>query len=284
MKLPTKVSTLVVAVSLAAAGIAIGPTTANAGTADKLARPGAPGTPKAVRIRSTDHKVKLSDARFRPGVVQFRVVKTAARGSSLVILQTDNLDRTFKEFDKAASGAPGSADAMKTVDRIATFYGGGAEGARWQVRLGTGSYYMVDTRTNKLTTFKVKGEQTGAKMTKPDSAVWATKQNQFETSGDLTGNWVSYENKAREIHFLEADRVADGTTSSDVRKALNSDKDPKWALPGGFFFEIQSPGVKTVHRQDVKNSRYLLMCWMPSEEQDGVPHAMMGMWHLIDGA
>jgi hypothetical protein len=283
VKFQTTVTTFVVAATLAAASFAIAPTTAAAGTADKAARPGFPGTPKVVKIKSTDHKVKMDDAHFRPGVIEFRVVKTTHHGSSLTILQTDNLDRTFKEFGKAASGAPGSADAMKTVDRIATFYGGGAMGARWQVRLNAGSYYMVDTKTNKLTTFKVKGERSDAKMTKPDSEVWATKQNQFETSGDLTGQWVSFENKAREIHFMEADRVADGTTSSDVRKALNSNKQPKFALPGGFFFEIQSPGVKTVHWQDVKNSRYLLMCWMPSEEQDGVPHAMMGMWHLVEG-
>jgi hypothetical protein len=35
--------------------------------------------------------------------------------------------------------------------------------------------------------------------------------------------------------------------------------------------------------QNIKDYRYLLMCWMPSEEQDGVPHAMMGMWHLVNG-
>ena len=46
---------------------------------------------------------------------------------------------------------------------------------------------------------------------------------------------------------------------------------------------MQSPGIETVYRQDVAESKYLLLCFMPSEEQDGVPHAMMGMWKLVHG-
>jgi len=284
VKLKTTATTLVVTAALAVAGMAVAPASAGAGLADgAAARPGAPGKPKVVKIRSNDHAVKMDDAHFRPGVTEFRVAKTAHRGSSVIIVETKNLDRLFKQFGQAGSGAAGSADAMKTVDRIATFYGGGAVGARWQVRLSSGSYYLVDTKTNKLTTFRVTGERRSPKMAKPDSEVWATKQNQFETSGPLSGKWVSFENRSHEIHFLEANRVADGTTASDVRQSFKSPKEPTWALPGGFFFDIQSPGIKTVHRQDVRSSRYLLMCWMPSEEQDGVPHAMMGMWHLVNG-
>ena len=284
MKLQTKFSTLVVAVSLAAAGAAIGTNTAAAGTSDLAARQAAAGSPKVVRLKSNDHKVTMNDTRFRPGVTEFRVVKTSRRGSSLAIFETKNLDRLFKKFDKAASGVPGSADAMKTVDRLATFYGGGAKGARWQMKLSRGSYYLIDTKTSKLTTFKVKGDRRGARMMHPDSEVWTTKDNQFRTSGELSGKWVSFTNHSREIHFLEADHVAGDTTAKDVRQAFKSSGDPKYSRPGGFFFEIQSPGIKTVHRQDVSFNKYLLMCWMPSEEQDGTPHAMMGMWELVRGS
>jgi len=280
VKVQTKLSTLAVAVSLAATGMAIGANVATAGTAHALARPGAHGKPKVIRIKSNDHKVTLNDSHFRPGATELRVTKTAHHNSGLVILQTKNLARTFKEFGKATQGGVGSADAMKTVDRIATFYGGGAVGSRWQVKLSAGSYYMVDTHTNKLTSFTIKGNRRGAKMAHPDSEVWANKQNQFGTSGDLSGKWISYANKAHEIHFLEADHVAGYTTAKDVRQALKSNKNPKWARSGGFFFNIQSPGVTTVHRQDVPAGKYLLMCWMPSEQQDGTPHAMMGMWRL----
>jgi hypothetical protein len=282
VKAHSKIAAIAVASAVTAAGLALAPAAATADSGPTLARPGAPGKPKIVKIRSNDRKVTVSDARFRPGVTEFRVTKTAHRGSSLLILETKNLDRAFKLLGKATSGAPGSADAMKKFDRLVTIYGGGAEGARWQVKLSQGSYYMLDTKTNKLSTFKVKGERRSAKMQKADSTVTTTKDNQFKTSGPLAGKWVGFANHSREIHFMEANKVAKSVTAKDVRDALKSNKQPNWFRPGGFFFEVQSPGIETVHFQDVASGRYLLMCWMPSEEQDGVPHAMMGMWHLVN--
>jgi hypothetical protein len=32
---------------------------------------------------------------------------------------------------------------------------------------------------------------------------------------------------------------------------------------------------------NLKDGKHLIVCFMPSEEQDGVPHAFMGMWKLI---
>lgn len=280
MKVHTKASALAIAVALAATGLAVESTAASAGTKGIAQRPGAPGKPKIVKIKSSDHKVSMSDQKFHPGVTEFRVVKTAHKGSSLVILETKDLDRAFQLLGKAFGGGPGSADAMKKFDKAATLYGGGAVGTRWQVKLTKGSYYMLDTKTNKMTTFKLNGDSRNAKFAKPDSEVWATPKNQWQTSGDLAGPWVSFTNKAHEIHFMEADRVAKSTTAKNVKKGLMSNKQPKWLRPGGFFFDVQSPGVKTLHHQDVDKGKYLLVCFMPSEEQDGVVHAMMGMWRL----
>ncbi len=278
MKLRTKVFALMATAALAATGLTIAPGVATAGSTEVSARPGAPGKPKIVKVTSNDKKVSVSDARFRPGVTEFRVPKTAHRNTSITVFETKNIDRLFKKFGQAGQ----SADAMKTVDRIATFYGGGGEGAQWQVSLSKGSYYVIGDKNN-LTTIKVKGERRGAKMAKADSEIWTTKDNQFKTSGKLSGKWVSFTNHSREIHFAEGDHVAANTTAKDVRQGLKAPKDPKWIRKGGFHFDIQSPGIKTVHMQDIKSYRYLLMCWMPSEEQDGVPHAMMGMWHLVNG-
>ena len=122
-----KVSALVVTAALAAAGLSIAPGVSAAGSADASARPGAPGKPKGVKVTSNDKKVSVSDARFRPGVTEFCVPKTAHRRTSVIVFETDNIDRLFKKFGEAGK----SADAMKTVDRIATFYGGGSEGTHW---------------------------------------------------------------------------------------------------------------------------------------------------------
>ncbi len=283
VKAHSKMAALVVASAVTAAGLALAPAAATADAGPTAARPGAPEKPKIVKIKATDRKVTVNDEQFRPGVTEFRVTDTPKRGSTIIIVKTDNLKRVFNLLGKAFSGEPGSADAMKKFDRIVTIYGGGGKGARWQVKLSQGSYFLLDTKTDNLGTFTVKGDRRGAKMQKADSTITTTKDNQFRTSGRLTGKWVGFHNNSREIHFVEAQRVAERVTGSDVREALESPKQPKWIKPGGFFFEVQSPGIETVYRQDVAESKYLLLCFMPSEEQDGVPHAMMGMWKLVHG-
>ncbi len=285
MNLKGRAPTLFVALALTATGLVIAPGAATATTAGLHARPGAPGKPKIVRIKTNDHRVKVSDTRFRPGVTEFRITKAKHRGSAVVILESDNLSKAFKKLGVALSGGQGSADAMAAFDRLVTIYGGGNRGSRWQVKLSSGTYYAFDIKTNKLTPIKVKGDRRGARMQHPDSTVVAYQKNglnQFRTDGPLQGDWVGFENKSHEIHFLEADHVAKSTTAKDVRQGLKSNKDPKWIRPGGFFFDVQSPGIKTVHYTDVSYSRYLLICFMPSEMQDGVPHAMMGMWKLVN--
>lgn len=287
MKFQTKTFTLAVALSLGATGLLLAPGAATASQGANQRAAGG-GSPKVIRIHSNDKKVTMSDTKFRPGVTEFRVTKTAHKGSSPVILKSKNLDRAFKKLGKAFGGGPGSADAMAAFDRLVTIYGGGAKGSRWQVRLSHGSnYYAFDFKTGQLTPFTVKGDRRGARMHHADSSAWAYQQNdlnQFKTDGKLEGSWVSFENKSKEIHFMEVDHVANSTTAKDVRQGLKSHKPPKWIRPGGFFFDVQSPGIRTVHYQKVPTGRYLLICFMPSEMQDGVPHALMGMWHLVNAA
>lgn len=237
--------------------------------------------PKVVRLHSNENKTIVGDTTFRPGVTEFKVTKTAKDHSRIVVLESSDLQKTFKKINKAFSGGPGSADAMAAVDRLTTFYSGAASGQRWQVRLSKGRYYAIDTKTNNVAPFRVKGERRGANMHHAPSELTATKENMFRASGTVHGKWVRFTNNAKEIHFFEADRVKNDTTSRDVRKAFNSNKQPRFFRKGGFFSEIQSPGVTTVHRVNLETGKHLLVCFMPSEEQDGVPHAFMGMWKLI---
>ena len=93
-----------------------------------------------MRLHSNDKKTVVSDAKFRPGVTEFKVTKTAGKHESIIVFQSKNLQRTFKKINKAFQGGQGSADAMAVVDRITTFYSGGSVGSRWQVKLGKGSW------------------------------------------------------------------------------------------------------------------------------------------------
>jgi hypothetical protein len=286
MNLRRKTPVLIAAATLVASSAAIAMSTpAVASNGHAAARTAAKyRQPLVVRLHSNDRKVVVSKTRFRPGVTEFHVTKTAKKHGTIVVMETKNLQRAFKLFGKAIQGGPGSADAMATVDRITTFYSGESAGGRWQVRLSKGSYYAIDTKTNNLTTFKVRGEHRHRHMHHTPSTVTATKDNMWRTDGALRGDWLTFANHAHEIHFLESEHVKQSTTNRDVRKALRSNKPPTFGLPGGWFFEIESPGVTTVHKVDMGQGKHLLLCFMPSEEQDGVPHALMGMWKLVQVA
>ena len=273
---------LVTGAILAASGVAFATVPANAGNssqADQAAR-GKNNDPLVIRLKSSENKTVASRGHFRPGVTEFHVTKTARKQSSLVVLESENLQRSFTLLGKAFQGQAGSADAMAKFDRITTLYSGTGAGGRWQVKLSKGQYYVIDTRTNNITSFKVDGERRHPHMEKGDSEITATNENMWKTSGPIEGPWVRFTNNAPEIHFMEADHVKESTTGKDVREGLKSNKQPKWLLPGGFFIDITSPNISTVHKVDVPGDKVLLVCFMPSEKEDGVPHAFMGMWKL----
>ncbi|HEX5016708.1 MAG TPA: hypothetical protein VFX15_03885 [Actinomycetes bacterium] len=283
MNLKRKTPALVAAGALVVGGsllAATAPATAGSSGASERVAQGKNNDPLVVRLKSNDNKTVVSRDHFRPGVTEFKVTKTAKKNSSIVIVQSENLERSFKLLNKAFGGGTGSADAMKKFDKITTLYSGAGRDGRWQVKLHKGKYYALDSNTNNVTSFRVKGERRSAHMKRGDSEITTTKDNMFRTSGPIQGPWVRFTNNSREVHFAEADHVKESTTNKDVRKALQSNKQPKWILRGGFFLEIESPGISTVHKVDVPGDKVLLICFMPSEEQDGVPHAFMGMWKL----
>jgi len=283
MNLQRKIPILMATGMVVAAGSMLAstvPATAASSPQSERAAQAKTNDPLVVRLRSTDNKTVVNKDHFRPGVTEFRVTETAKKQSTIAVLESENIERSFNLLNKAFQGAAGSADAMAKFDRITTVYSGESAGGRWQVRLSKGKYYAVDTRTNNLTSFNVKGERRTPNMKKGDSEVTATNDNMWKTSGVVQGPWVRFTNNSPEVHFLEADHVKESTTAKDVREALKSPGQPKWILPGGFFIDIQSPNISTVHKVKVPGDKVLLICFMPSEEEDGVPHAFMGMWKL----
>ena len=283
MNLQRKAPVLVAAVALTAGGIAAAGIPAAASSGHTAARMAAKyHTPLVIKLHSNDKKVGISKSHFRPGVTQFKVTKTAKKGATIVVVESKDLQRTFKLLNKAFQGGQGSADAMAKVDRITTFYSGESAGGKWQVKLSKGKYYAVDTKTNNLTSFKVSGERRHQHMRHTPSTVTATKDNMWrKNDGPLRGNWLTFANNAHEVHFMESDHVKQSTTNKDVKKAFSSNKRPTWILRGHWFFDVESPDITTVHKVDMGKGKHLLVCFMPSEEQDGVPHALMGMWKLV---
>ena len=103
----------------------------------------------------------------------------------------------------------------------------------------------------------------------------------FTQRGSQPIEWLRFANSAKELHFLDMSGVKPSTTPAMVRKALQSNGNPKFFTGQSLSFDVISPGVTVAIKGPVDAGRYLLDCFIPSET-DGMPHALMGMWKLVD--
>lgn len=279
------------AFAVAVAGLALVPaTTATAAAA-----------PPVVRLSAQGDQVVTSQATMRPGIVEFRVGKTfvspGPQGGpdQLAVVRTDQLPlvlETLKSVFADTStpeAAAAAAQAMRTINGLATFYGGGGPGTTWQVRLPAGNYSVVGVPSavfglTKPATFTVTGQPRKGSLPDTQATVRAfgpVGDNRWAfTQSGAPVTWTRFANASKEIHFLSMDGVKPGTTAADVRKAFASPKEPKFFTGKGFTVEVISPGVAIAVKGPVKPGRYLLTCFVPSES-DGMPHTLMGMWKVV---
>ncbi len=103
-------------------------------------------------------------------------------------------------------------------------------------------------------------------------------------------NIVTVNNAGAQIHFVDFNRVPDGTTKEQVQAVIDSfmTGTPPAAdnglsetdfIPVALAPDI-SPGVKMTLPITFEAGTYFLSCWVPDVETFA-PHAMMGMWDLI---
>ena len=62
--------------------------------------------------------------------------------------------------------------------------------------------------------------------------------------------------------------------------ASDGDADPSWALDDGASIFVIIPGHTVVSRYAVSRGKYLAVCFWPDDE-DGTPHAAMGMFGFV---
>lgn len=241
--------------------------------------------PPVIKLKdgSAPGTVSVSRKTVRPGVVEFRaksdheidVVKVAKKDVA------DAFQQIGIMFSQSATPEEAAAAAAK-FQSLATMQGGGQKGTRWQVRLRRGNYLAVDVDSNAVGGFQVAGKHRGGRLHRYDSWIHAVKPNLFETSKDPHEGWLQFKNKSREIHFVDGSGVKRSTTSRDVRKALqNPDADPGFYTERHFQLGAISPGVDARYRIQIDKGRYLLACYWTSKT-DGMPHALMGMWKLVN--
>jgi hypothetical protein len=282
-----------IAAAVLATALVAFPATAQAGS----------GIP-VVTIGVTGDQATVSQSTMRPGVVEFRVASTftvpGPQGGPdmLTVVRTDQLDAMLAQLPSAFSADPGdpaslaaAAQAMATIRGLATFYGGGFTGTTWQVDLPVGTYTVLGGQSTvmglaKVATFSVAGEPRMASMhqtagtiraiTVPGGSAWVSRG--LPRLGD---GWLRFANSSQELHFLDMSGVRPGTTRAQVKRALLTSGQPKFFTGVSYVSDVISPGVSIALKGPFAPGEYLVTCFIPSEA-DGMPHALMGMWKLVD--
>lgn len=252
-------------------------------------------SPPVMKLKGSKTALTTSKASVKPGVVQFNVAKTQpddpqAGPDAIIVIKTKNIDKWLDHIRVVFSDASESqvASAMTWLNAHTEAYGGGREGTVWQVSLPKGTYYALSNNSVPMqdplmSTFKVKGKPGSTTLHKTNATVTAAKPNVWKTKGlgKLGKGWLTFRNTSKELHFMALDGVKPDTTNKMVKDALASPDEPTFFNKQGFFFDVISPGIEVSVKAPIKKGKYLLTCFVPSEV-DGMPHALMGMWKLVD--
>lgn len=260
-----------------------------------------PGVP-VVTLAMKGTQATVSQSTMRPGIVEFHVGRTLTSPengpSQISVMSTDDYDQVIsllgpvfaEEFGNPASMAA-AAQSMAQIRTISTWYSGATTGSVWQVYLPAGTYYVLDVPgavqgAAQPATFTVVGDPRTATLHPTAGTVRAISVeggNAFVAKGmsRLGNGWLKFANSAKEVHFLDMTGVKATTSAAQVRKGFQSNKDPKWVTGPNVSVDVISPGVSIALKSPLTGGRYLVDCFIPSET-DGMPHALMGMWKLVN--
>lgn len=247
--------------------------------------------PPEVKLKGTKSAVTANKESVPAGVVQFKVNK-AQPEDNLAVVSSKNIDKALGQLPTLFSqdeNPTALAKAVTYLNSHATIFGGAGKGTTWQVVLPKGKYYVVSTNsagagTPMMDTFTVTGKTGSTKLHKTSATITAAKPNVWKTKGlnNLGSGWLEFRNTSEELHFLEMAGVKSGTTNEQVEAALSDpNAEPDFFTKKGFSFDVISPGIDVAIKGPVDKGEYLLDCFIPSED-DGMPHAFMGMWKLVE--
>jgi hypothetical protein len=290
--MPTRYRAAATALLLTAtAGLAA---TGGAAQASGAHHPGARAASKlVVTIKSKAHSVKLSEAKIHPGNTMFKV-KDAGGAGLIQVLRLKSgysLGQAVSDFGAGIGG--GDVAAIRRVDKNVVFYGGMETPRKpskvnmWAVKIDKpGTYYVLNTDANLLTTFTAKGHPQQRSLPTQDGWINAASGphgvgNVFKTGKhNPAQGWMSTTNKAREPHFVDLLHVKKSTTNHQVMQAFSSQSPSHIFLKGGTGTGVISPHHTFLWAYDLSRGKYVAACFWPSKV-DGMPHALMGMFKLF---
>ena len=242
-----------------------------------------------VTVVSSGKGIALSSTTFRPGRTTFAVKRARQGGGQIQVFRLRSgypLSKAAADFGKAfpQGNTPANVAAVRRIDKNVVFYGGidvprpGKPENHWATDIDrAGTYYVINTSNNKLTTFHAKGTHqrrswpaVSGRLNMAKGNVWAPGSN------DAHRGWLSTTNNAAEPHFVVLQHVVQGTTVQDVMNALNGGPNPSASDNAQAGEGIVSPGHTVRWQVRLPAGEYAVMCFYPSKV-NGMPHAFMGM-------
>jgi len=240
-----------------------------------------------VHITVKKHLITRSKTGFRPGNTLFHLTSSNG-GRAAVQLARFRAGYSFRQFRKDANSF--DIEAIRRIDRKVVFYGGMPVSQRQSshigMRLKAGRYFIFDFDGSRWTTLRVEGARQRRPLPQADGSVdmvMRRGEHRFRTPRHLPhAGWMEQTNLTDEPHFMDMIHVRRSTTREQVRRAFagQGPEDPGWLLreyPGTF---VVSPGHTVVWRYSYPRGKYLEVCFWPSDE-NGMPHAQMGMWDFV---
>ena len=219
------------------------------------------------------------------GRIHFRVI-TGSGGHILQALRLHHgytLQEAGQDFGKAFGG---DTNAIARVDDNVTFRGGAQarpdKPGSFYITLRRGHYYFIDQNSNAIKAFTVVGDVTPrpgvAHQSRIDAFSYGFDSMPLTIPAQGT---VYFYNHADQPHFLEMQRVKDGTTAAQVRAFVKHPAgNPPWGLKAGTGAGVLSPNFGEMMDYNLPAGEYLLACFWP-DRFTGMPHFFMGMWKLI---
>jgi hypothetical protein len=251
------------------------------------AQAAAPAPVPTVVVHVNNHRVLVgSNNVIHAGRVLFKVV--TGNGDHLINIARLRNGYTLPQFgNDVQNGFGGNTQAVRRVDRNVVFRGG-AEArpnnpGAFSAELPAGRFLFLDQNTFKYAWVQVVGKAP-SRQTVPNRSRIALFSYGFDPNMQSIPHqgFTLLTNKADQPHFIEFQRVKQGTTNAQVRRFFKNGAQgqPSWALRASEGSGVITQGQHSALWINLPRGEYVIACFWP-DFRTGMPHALMGMWKLI---
>lgn len=238
-----------------------------------------------VVVNNAAQRITVSRRHVRPGNTVFRIRHIGAGGSIELLRLHDGYSAHHlqRDFGKLFSG---DVKTVRRIDRSVEFYGGTGVPNHTHNAIGVylqrGTYFLMNLDKGTRVRLTVEGRRQDRRLPHASGTVDYAKGSTYDSDRRLPAHgWISQTNHTDEPHFTGFTQVKMRTTRAQVRRYFKDGAKgrPSWLVDFHRDALPLSPGRHMVWYSDARRGTFVEACFWPSDE-DGMPHALMGMWDL----